>query len=252
MVGGGLDSHAPRNLTHRRKQRQPPIRGLHGLIRDRVNAPVEEELGEPAVGRQVQIGEQVLPGAESVIFLSDWLLDFDDQVRSGEHVVRGAENPSASRDVLVVGKSAARSGACLHHDLPAVIGQLGNAIGLHRHPTFLVLDLLRHTNHQRGHNPFSLVLAPPQLAPRATLRGGAASSASGRPSSNRQCSAWHSCQDAEMEIRDVVDSDWAAIWGFLQQIVAAGDTYCWPPDTSEARGTSVVDGQARRPGARRR
>lgn len=36
-----------------------------------------------------------------------------------------------------------------------------------------------------------------------------------------------------MEIRDVVDSDWAAIWGFLQQIVAAGDTYCWPPDTSE-------------------
>ena len=36
-----------------------------------------------------------------------------------------------------------------------------------------------------------------------------------------------------MEIRDVVDSDWAAVWGFLQQIVAAGDTYCWPPDTSE-------------------
>ena len=25
-----------------------------------------------------------------------------------------------------------------------------------------------------------------------------------------------------MEIRDVVDSDWAAIWGFMQQILAAG------------------------------
>ena len=36
-----------------------------------------------------------------------------------------------------------------------------------------------------------------------------------------------------MEIRDAVDADWAAVWGFLQQIVAAGDTYCWPPDTSE-------------------
>jgi len=36
-----------------------------------------------------------------------------------------------------------------------------------------------------------------------------------------------------MEIRDVVDSDWAAVWGFLQQIVAAGDTYCWPSDTTE-------------------
>jgi GNAT superfamily N-acetyltransferase len=46
-------------------------------------------------------------------------------------------------------------------------------------------------------------------------------------------SASHSCQDSQMEIRDVVDSDWAAVWGFLQQIVAAGDTYCWPPDTSE-------------------
>ena len=36
-----------------------------------------------------------------------------------------------------------------------------------------------------------------------------------------------------MEIRDAVDSDWADVWGFLQQIVAAGETYCWPPDTSE-------------------
>ena len=36
-----------------------------------------------------------------------------------------------------------------------------------------------------------------------------------------------------MKIRDAVDWDWPAIWGFLQPIVAAGDTYCWPPDTSE-------------------
>jgi GNAT superfamily N-acetyltransferase len=36
-----------------------------------------------------------------------------------------------------------------------------------------------------------------------------------------------------MEIRDVVDSDWAAVWGFMQQILAAGDTYCWPTNTSE-------------------
>ena len=69
VVGGGLDRHAPRNLAHRRKQRQPPIRSLHGLIRDRVDAPVEEELGEPPVGRQMQVGEQLLLGAEPVIFL---------------------------------------------------------------------------------------------------------------------------------------------------------------------------------------
>jgi L-amino acid N-acyltransferase YncA len=37
-----------------------------------------------------------------------------------------------------------------------------------------------------------------------------------------------------VEIRDAVDSDWAAIWEFLQPIIAAGDTYCWPSDSSEA------------------
>jgi RimJ/RimL family protein N-acetyltransferase len=36
-----------------------------------------------------------------------------------------------------------------------------------------------------------------------------------------------------MEIRDIVHSDWAAVWGFMRQILAAGDTYCWPTDTSE-------------------
>jgi GNAT superfamily N-acetyltransferase len=36
-----------------------------------------------------------------------------------------------------------------------------------------------------------------------------------------------------MEIRDVVDSDWAAVWAFMQPILAAGDSYCWPTDTTE-------------------
>lgn len=45
-----------------------------------------------------------------------------------------------------------------------------------------------------------------------------------------------------MEIRDVVDSDWAAVWGFLQQSVAPGGTYYWPPDTIE-------EGDDRQPGS---
>ncbi|GAA3612463.1 GNAT family N-acetyltransferase [Microlunatus ginsengisoli] len=36
-----------------------------------------------------------------------------------------------------------------------------------------------------------------------------------------------------MEIRDVVGSDWPDIWGFMQPILAAGDSYCWPQDTAE-------------------
>ena len=36
-----------------------------------------------------------------------------------------------------------------------------------------------------------------------------------------------------VEIRDAVAADWPAIWGFMQPILAAGETYCWPNDTTE-------------------
>lgn len=41
-----------------------------------------------------------------------------------------------------------------------------------------------------------------------------------------------------MLIREYRDDDWAQIWPFLRVIVAAGDTYCWPVDTSEAAARS--------------
>ncbi|SCG44463.1 GNAT family N-acetyltransferase [Micromonospora coxensis] len=37
-----------------------------------------------------------------------------------------------------------------------------------------------------------------------------------------------------MRIRAATDADWAGVWPFLREIVAAGDTYTWPPDVSEA------------------
>jgi ribosomal protein S18 acetylase RimI-like enzyme len=36
-----------------------------------------------------------------------------------------------------------------------------------------------------------------------------------------------------MIIRDATPDDWPAIWSFLHDIVAAGDTFSWAPDTSE-------------------
>ncbi|OLF08963.1 GNAT family N-acetyltransferase [Actinophytocola xanthii] len=41
-----------------------------------------------------------------------------------------------------------------------------------------------------------------------------------------------------MEIRAATDEDWAQIWPFLREIVAAGETYTWPRDVTEeqARG----------------
>lgn len=37
-----------------------------------------------------------------------------------------------------------------------------------------------------------------------------------------------------MQVRPAVPEDWAAIWPFLSRIVADAQTYCWPPDTTEA------------------
>jgi L-amino acid N-acyltransferase YncA len=34
-------------------------------------------------------------------------------------------------------------------------------------------------------------------------------------------------------IRDATPADWPVIWRFMRGIVAAGDTFCWEPDTPE-------------------
>ncbi len=36
-----------------------------------------------------------------------------------------------------------------------------------------------------------------------------------------------------MQIRPAGPDDWSAIWPFLSEILAAGETYCWPRDTRE-------------------
>jgi L-amino acid N-acyltransferase YncA len=40
-------------------------------------------------------------------------------------------------------------------------------------------------------------------------------------------------------IRDATAEDWPAIWAFLREIVAAGDTYAYDPDLSEARAREI-------------
>ncbi|HEY1485287.1 MAG TPA: GNAT family N-acetyltransferase [Micromonosporaceae bacterium] len=40
-------------------------------------------------------------------------------------------------------------------------------------------------------------------------------------------------------VRDATDSDWPAIWAFQRGIVAAGDTFAWDTDTSEASARSM-------------
>jgi L-amino acid N-acyltransferase YncA len=40
-------------------------------------------------------------------------------------------------------------------------------------------------------------------------------------------------------IRDATPDDWPAIWPFLHDIVAAGDTFSWAPDTSEEQARTM-------------
>jgi L-amino acid N-acyltransferase YncA len=40
-------------------------------------------------------------------------------------------------------------------------------------------------------------------------------------------------------IRDATPDDWPAIWPFLHDIVAAGDTFSWAPDTSEDQARAM-------------
>jgi L-amino acid N-acyltransferase YncA len=40
-------------------------------------------------------------------------------------------------------------------------------------------------------------------------------------------------------IRDATDDDWPAIWSFLRRIVAAGETFSWDPDITEARARAA-------------
>ncbi|MEU5870243.1 GNAT family N-acetyltransferase [Glycomyces sp. NPDC047369] len=37
-----------------------------------------------------------------------------------------------------------------------------------------------------------------------------------------------------MEIRDARAADWPAMWAFMKPIIAAAETYPWPPDTTES------------------
>ena len=42
-----------------------------------------------------------------------------------------------------------------------------------------------------------------------------------------------------MVIREATDDDWAGIWPFLREIVAAGETFTWDRETSEERARAI-------------
>jgi hypothetical protein len=103
----------------------------------------------------VQVGEQLLAGAEAVVLLGHRLLDLDDQVGGAEHVVGARHELRTRARVLVVAEPGPLARAGLHDHLVAAVHQLDDAVGGEGHPLLVVLDLAWHPDDERAHSGIS-------------------------------------------------------------------------------------------------
>jgi hypothetical protein len=134
------------DLGHRGEQRQRSVRRLHRLVRDGGHAPVGERARALRRRREVQVGEEHLPAAHPVVLGLDRLLDLEDQVRPGPHLVRTVEDPGSGRHVLGVGDRRPQPGPGLDGDIVPVPGELADAGRGDGDPVLVVLDLPRDTD----------------------------------------------------------------------------------------------------------
>jgi len=141
MVRADLRSEPPGDLGHRGEQRQRAVGQLDRLVRDPGDPAVEQRVGALLGGRQVQIGEEHLAGPHPRVLLGDRLLDLENQLAGGPHVVGAAEDGRAGRRVVAVGDRRARSGAGLDVHLVARADELEDTGRGDRHPELVVLDL---------------------------------------------------------------------------------------------------------------
>jgi len=137
-----LHGEPARDLRHRREQRQSAGRGGHRLVGDAHRTACNEIPGLIRVRRQVQIGKQGLPRIEHLALARLWLLDLDDHLGTGEHVLRARRDAGAGR--LVVGVSCPDAGAgivlCQHR--VAMVAELAHARRCQSYSILVVLDFL--------------------------------------------------------------------------------------------------------------
>ena len=140
-MGADLRREPAGDLGHRGQQRQRAVGQLDGLVGDRGDAGVDQRIGALARGGQVQVGEQRLPGSHPVVLLGDGLLDLQDQLTGGPHLVGGVQDGGAGALELLVGDRGAEARVPLDVDLMAVQAQLVDARRRDRDPELVVLDL---------------------------------------------------------------------------------------------------------------
>ena len=129
-----------RNLGHGRQQRQAAAPVRHGLVGDG-GAPALEQIHRLLpIGRKMQVGEQNLALAQKLALDGLRLLDLDDHLRPGEHLLGGFDDNRARVDVVGVGKARAVSGSGLNRDFVAAAHGLAGGVRGHADPELLRLD----------------------------------------------------------------------------------------------------------------
>ena len=109
----GLHGHAAGDRAHRREQRQVAGRRLDRLVRDAVDAAVEQLLAELVRRREVEVREQQQVLAHERELGRDRLLDLHDHVRLAPDLFARRDDLRARLDVGLVGDRRADAGALL-------------------------------------------------------------------------------------------------------------------------------------------
>ena len=103
QCAAGLDGEPPRDLGHRREQRQTAIRRGHRFIGNADRRRwLTRSAGLLGVRRQMQVGEQQLALAQHGALSGQRLLDLDDQLRPFEDRLCTVHDRRAHRGVVLV------------------------------------------------------------------------------------------------------------------------------------------------------
>ena len=118
----GLHRHPAGDRAHRRQQRQIARRRLERLVRDAVDAAVEQLLAELVRRGEVEVREQQQVFAHQRELGRDRLLDLHDHVRVPHTSSRGGDDLRARLDVRLVGDRRADAGVLLdEHGVAACV-----------------------------------------------------------------------------------------------------------------------------------
>src|SRR3954451_14904664 len=138
--GARLCRDLPRDLAHRREQREAPLGVLDGLVGDAGRTGLAESSRQIGRRGQVQVRKQGHARTKPLHLLGLRFLDPQDELGLAPDLVE-RDDPGALRLVVGIADRAALAGALLNQNLVAVLGELASSDGRQRDAVLVVLDL---------------------------------------------------------------------------------------------------------------